>query len=173
MSFLTCMPDLSGYDGEYKVTASVNADGSEAEDYDEESINSYKYMKIEPQHVHDYGIEWKTDTDHHWNECSCGDVANKAAHADGNADGKCDVCAYAMSADPLETTGAAGSDPVESDPENEPSVDDPDKKDGLGAGAIAGIAVGSVAVALLGGFSLLWFGIKKKSFADLVAVFKK
>jgi len=25
----------------------------------------------------------------------------------------------------------------------------------------------------LGGFSLLWFVIKKKSFADLIAVFKK
>jgi len=44
---------------------------------------------------------------------------------------------------------------------------------GLGAGAIVGIVIGSVAVVGLGGFSLFWFVIKKKSFADLIAVFKK
>jgi hypothetical protein len=33
--------------------------------------------------------------------------------------------------------------------------------------------IGSVAVAGVGGFALLWFVIKKKSFADLIAVFKK
>ena len=44
---------------------------------------------------------------------------------------------------------------------------------GLSAGAIVGIVIGSVAVVGIGGFSLLWFVIKKKSFADLIAVFKK
>ena len=44
---------------------------------------------------------------------------------------------------------------------------------GLSGGAIAGIVVGSTVVAGVGGFSLFWFGIKKKSFADLVAIFKK
>ena len=49
----------------------------------------------------------------------------------------------------------------------------PAKKDGLSGGAIAGIAVGSVAVAGVGGFSVFWFVIKKKKFADLIAIFKK
>ena len=40
-------------------------------------------------------------------------------------------------------------------------------------GAIAGIAVGSVAIAGVGGFSVFWFVIKKKKFADLIAIFKK
>ena len=40
-------------------------------------------------------------------------------------------------------------------------------------GAIAGIAVGSVAVAGVGGFSVFWFVIKKKKFADLIVIFKK
>lgn len=40
-------------------------------------------------------------------------------------------------------------------------------------GAIAGIAVGSVAVAGVGGFSVFWFVVKKKKFADLIAIFKK
>ncbi|MBR6727883.1 MAG: hypothetical protein IKM08_06790 [Clostridia bacterium] len=48
-----------------------------------------------------------------------------------------------------------------------------DLEGGLSGGAIAGIVVGSTAVAALGGFALFWFVIKKKSFADLVAVFKK
>ena len=49
---------------------------------------------------------------------------------------------------------------------------EPDKG-GLSTGAIVGIAVGSVAVAGLGGFAIFWFVIKKKSFADLIAVFRK
>lgn len=43
----------------------------------------------------------------------------------------------------------------------------PDDKPGLSSGAIAGIAVGGTAAAALGGFSIFWFGIKKKKFSDL------
>ena len=46
-------------------------------------------------------------------------------------------------------------------------------KGGLSTGAIVGIAVGSVAVAGVGGFAIFWFVIRKKSFADLIAVFRK
>ena len=38
---------------------------------------------------------------------------------------------------------------------------------------VVGIVGGSVAVVGIGGFALFWFVIKKKSFADLIAVFKK
>ena len=38
---------------------------------------------------------------------------------------------------------------------------------------IVGIVLGSVAVVGIGGFAIFWFVIKKKSFADLIAVFKK
>lgn len=107
------------------------------------------------EHTHNYSSDWKADADEHWHECSCGDKANKAAHADENNDGKCDICDYAM--------GNADNPGGEIEPE----------KTGLSGGAIAGIAVGSVAVAGLGGFSLFWFGIKKKKFADLIALFKK
>ena len=48
----------------------------------------------------------------------------------------------------------------------------PAKKDGLSGGAIAGIAIGSVAVAGIGGFAVLWFAVKKKTFADLIAAIK-
>ena len=57
-------------------------------------------------------------------------------------------------------------------PNNTP--DDPNEgKDGLGAGAIVGIVIGSVAVAGVGGFALFWFVIKKKTWADFLAIFKK
>ena len=61
------------------------------------------------------------------------------------------------------------------DPGTTPPADNPPSDDdgGLGAGAIIGIVVGSVAVVGIGGFALLWFVIKKKSFEDLIAIFKK
>ena len=53
-----------------------------------------------------------------------------------------------------------GSDEVNAAPES----------DGLSGGAIAGIVIGSVLVAGLGGFAVFWFAIRKKTFADLIAV---
>ena len=49
----------------------------------------------------------------------------------------------------------------------------PAKKDGLSGGAIAGIVIGSVAVAGIGGFAIFWFAVKKKTFADLGIALKK
>ena len=48
----------------------------------------------------------------------------------------------------------------------------PAKKDGLSGGAIAGIVIGSVAVAGIGGFAIFWFAVKKKTFADLITAIK-
>ncbi len=152
MSFNPIKPDLSGYVGDYNMIASIDATGSDASEFNEEYLSSYKYVKIEPLHVHNHGTAWESDANEHWNECECGDKANKAAHNDGNADGKCDVCDYQMA-----NGGGAPEQP----------------KDGLPAGAIVGIAVGSVAVVGVGGFALVWFVIKKKTWADLVAIFKK
>ena len=118
--------------------------------------------------------EWESDQTHHWHECTgCeGQQLEKAAHADTNNDEKCDTCGYDMPASGTEPGTEPGTTPGTDDPNNTP--DDPtDDEGGLGAGAIVGIVVGSVAVVGIGGFALLWFVIKKKSFADLVAVFKK
>ena len=49
----------------------------------------------------------------------------------------------------------------------------PAKKDGLSGGQIAGIVIGSVAVAGIGGFAIYWFAIIKKTFADLGVALKK
>ena len=48
----------------------------------------------------------------------------------------------------------------------------PAETDGLSGGQVAGIAIGSVAVAGVGGFAVLWFAVKKKTFADLIAAIK-
>lgn len=148
-------PDLTNYVGAYKMTAGANADGTSAVDYSASDIATYKYAKLESVHVHDYGTAWESDANEHWNECECGDKANVAPHADENNDGKCDICDYAM--------GNADN----------PGGEIESEKTGLSGGAIAGIAVGSVAVAGLGGFSLFWFVIKKKKLVDLIAVLRK
>ncbi|MDD7157433.1 MAG: hypothetical protein PUH99_00355 [Firmicutes bacterium] len=51
--------------------------------------------------------------------------------------------------------------------------DAPVAKKGLSGGAIAGIVIGSVLLAGIGGFAVLWFAVKKKTFADLGAILKK
>ena len=49
----------------------------------------------------------------------------------------------------------------------------PAKKDGLSGGQIAGIVIGSVLLAGIGGFAIYWFAISKKTFADLGVALKK
>ncbi len=50
--------------------------------------------------------------------------------------------------------------------------DAPVAKKGLSGGAVAGIVIGSAAVAGFGGFAIFWFAVKKKTFADLAAAIK-
>ena len=47
------------------------------------------------------------------------------------------------------------------------------EKQGLSGGAIAGIVIGSVLLAGIGGFAIYWFAIRKKTFADLGVALKK
>jgi len=117
--------------------------------------------------THTPKTEWKSDADNHWHECTgCeGQQLEKAAHADSNNDGKCDTCEYQMS-----TTPNTPDDPGTTPPANNPPTDD---DGGLGAGAIVGIVIGSVAVVGVGGFALFWFVIKKKTWAEFIALFKK
>ena len=60
-------------------------------------------------------------------------------------------------------------------PGTNPPTDDPPSDDdgGLGAGAIVGIVAGSVVAVGIGGFALFWFVIKKKTWAEFLAIFKK
>ena len=76
---------------------------------------------------------------------------------DNDNDYTCDICGAIVS------VGTVGdSDNVSNSDGN-----------GLSGDTIAGIVIGSSAVIGVGGFSLVWFVIKKKSWADLLAIFKK
>ena len=49
----------------------------------------------------------------------------------------------------------------------------PAKKDGLSGGQIAGIVIGTLLFAGIGGFAIFWFAVKKKNFKDLGDAFKR
>ena len=61
----------------------------------------------------------------------------------------------------------------EDKPSDGGEITPPAKKDGLSGGHVAGIVIGSVLLAGIGGFAILWFAIKKKTFADLGVALKK
>ena len=74
----------------------------------------------------------------------------------------------------FKVTGATTLTAVYEDkPSGGGEITPPAKKDGLSGGQIAGIVIGSVAVAGIGGFAIFWFAVKKKTFADLGALLKK
>ena len=113
------------------------------------------------QHTAD--AAWQITETHHYHLCiyategsACQEKIEYAEHADNDGNGKCDVCEHRMS--------------TSSDEFNAPNHSD---KDGLSAGGVVGIVIGSVTVAGLGGFSLFWFVIKKKKWSDLTGIFKK
>ena len=113
MTFNPIKPDLSNYVGDYNMIAGINGTGSDASEFNEEHLASYKYIKITP----------------------------------------------------------VNNTPGEIDPgENNNEISNNNE---LGAGAIVGIVLASVVVAGIGGFALVWFVIKKKSWADFIAIFKK
>ena len=108
--------------------------------------------ELKPANGHFAGVEWITDENGHHKLCACGEKVEAGAHVDENDDKICDICGY-------EAKGGF--------------TDDGQAKNSLGAGAIIAIVIGSVLVVGIGGFAIFWFVIKKKSFADLIAVFKK
>ena len=70
------------------------------------------------EHTHSYGSDWKNDATNHWDECSCGDKADKAAHdfkwvvdkeatatQKGSKHEECRVCGYKKAAVEIPATG--------------------------------------------------------------------
>ena len=171
-SALLSAPDLTNYGTTTTVTASTSLNGSSPVEYDGNAISTYKFLYIryvEP-HAHNYGSTWMSNATEHWKECSCTDKIDLAAHLDENSDGSCDVCGYTAS------NQNGGNNQNGSAPSGEPDAGiapTDDGEDGIGTGAIIAIIIGSVAVVGIGGFALVWFVIKKKSFADLIAILKK
>ena len=132
---------------------------------------------------HEFSDEWYTlDGEYHWRECECGFTTDRGAHefvyvmdseptptVSGWKHKECTVCGkkgpkIEVYYDEFVTTP---EDPEE--PENPGNTNPPaDDNDGLGTGAVIGIVAGAVAVLAIGGFSLVWFVIKKKTLADLL-----
>lgn len=69
-----------------------------------------------------------------------------------------------------EKTLTAVYDDMSSD---EGEITTPAKKDGLSGGQIAGIVIGTLLFAGIGGFAIFWFAVKKKNFKDLGEAFKR
>ena len=74
------------------------------------------------------------------------------------------------------TFSAVYDDIVPAPTPNNPTPDAPDEvkptNDGLSGGQIAGIVIGTLPLAGIGGFAIFWFAVKKKTFADLIAEIK-
>ena len=72
--------------------------------------------KLPEAHKHSYGTEWKSDSNSHWHECSCGNKSDSAAHTEdsgtvtkpatetetGIRTYKCSVCGYEMRTEIIE-----------------------------------------------------------------------
>ena len=118
-----------------------------------EDLDAWKLGDGKIDYTHNHTSEWKNDETKHWNECSCGESkANENNHIDSDNNGKCDTCDYQM---------ATSNPPTK--PENK----------GIGAGGIVAIIIVSVIVLGTGSFALVWFVIKKKTWADFISIFKK
>ena len=152
---------------------------------------------------HVFSQTWSAENSTHWRACVCGERTDEGTCAGGSATcaaaAVCDTCGNAHG-EPLAhtfgewqqeipaTTEQAGTKAHKDcsvckkhfDASGKEITDltiaklVPEEPDGgLGAGAVIGIVIGAVAVVGIGGFAIFWFVIKKRSFADLLAIFRK
>lgn len=87
--------------------------------------------------AHSYGENWESDENGHFKKCSCGANSESLAHIFANGNNSCYFCEFEREVEP----------------------------EGLSAGAIVAIVLGSVAGVGGGGFCLYWFVIRKKIMA--------
>ena len=92
--------------------------------------------ELQRPHTHDFGTEWVTDANEHWNVCSCNEKGNKGAHADANEDDACDVCGYDMSS---EAPGPGPEGPGGGDEPVTPPAPGDDAQNGTNVGGGLGL----------------------------------
>ena len=81
----------------YKATCGHNVKKAEANHLDADNNGVCDVCEYDYNHEHTYATEWTHDTENHWHAASCGhviDPTDKAAHADADNNGICDVCEY-------------------------------------------------------------------------------
>lgn len=106
-------------------------------DADKTVIVTYKAIGSS-EHSHSYGSEWKNDADKHWQECSCGDKADTAAHSfkwvvdkeatatqKGSKHEECKVCGYKKAAVEIPATGTPTKPTDPTNPEKPTKPEDP------------------------------------------------
>lgn len=135
--------------------------------------NEYIYIADGTVHIKAYACCSKevAREEHTKAEATCmnGTLCELCGHEDGERaehiyDNDCDYICNACN----EITRAAGFHIDENKDHLCDNCEAEIESEGLSGGAISGIAVGSVAAAGIGGFSLFWFVIKKKSLAALL-----
>ncbi len=85
-------------------------------------------IKKADAHTHDFGEHWFGDDSGHWHACACGEVSEKAAHADTDGDQLCDSCGWTVEGtipteEPIATEGT--------EPEKEPTEKPEDDQGGI------------------------------------------
>jgi len=126
--------------------------------------------------AHNFNGAWHSDDTNHWLVCECGETANVAPHVDADKNELCDVCSHAVAATPDNPPPAGGGDNGNQGGNNNNNNNNnttDSEKDGMSTGAKVAVIVSSSVVGVVGTFSLGWFGIAKKSWADFVRIFKK
>ena len=91
------------------------------------SVCGFVIKKVEA-HTHDFGEHWFGDDSGHWHACACGEVSEKAAHADTDGDQLCDSCGWTVEGtipteEPIATEGT--------EPEKEPTEKPEDDQGGI------------------------------------------
>ena len=77
----TTIPENEGtYEVLFKPNDVKNYDWSGVEGYDPTHKGVIVSVAVKVIHVHEYGTTWKSDKTHHWKECECGEVSDKAEH---------------------------------------------------------------------------------------------
>ncbi len=167
------MPDLDEYDGA-TLTVSVNADGTEAGAYNESNLATYKYVSIKTPTAPGGG---GNGGDNGGGNNGGNNSGNNGGNNGGNTGNGGDTGNNGgnTNTDAGNNTGSTNTDNTNTGntDTNAPADTKEDDKEGLGAGVIVAITLGSTVVGGCGIFALIWFAIKKKTWAELVAIFKK
>ena len=109
--------------------------------YDSDCDDSCNACRAEREAPHSFGELWQTDSEKHWQTCSCGAKGSTGNHLDEDSNSLCDTCEYQL-------------------PKSEPDpIPDPSPT-GSNGGLIIGVCVGGGAV--LGLLALWWFVLRKK-----------
>lgn len=107
--------------------------------------------------AHTPSSEWTTDEDKHWHVCSvCNVKLDEAAHADENADGKCDVCGAEVKSDKPDVPEESDK-PAESEKPGESDKPEDSKTSEISGGCFSGMngALGMISLLIAAGAAVI------------------